>query len=372
MLTAKNIIFIALLSMLIAGCQTQQPSEKTGDIFRYQNPVTSGIDPEGLRDCHIFRDNNKWYMVGTSAPHWKGPNPGVRLYSSDDLTDWTIEGLLIDRSKLDPKVWYLDRFWAPEIHKINGQYYLLVNCRNESTEYPHSHGPLVAIADTLKGPYTVLTDKGPFHGGNDLTFFQDDDGKVYAYWNGAKRMFAAEVDLQKAKPILPAGQKEASVIFTPDEDTWDSIGIEGPYVIKHKGIYYLFYSSWSRGYEIGYATASHPLGPWTKYKNNPIYGDQSPAACRKNNLPYTGRPGSPFDQVGHNEIFIGPDGRYWISCHGIVKEKQPTLVIDPIDFNDDGSVRATGPTYTPQEIKLPQDWQELVKKGDLSLGNILH
>jgi len=93
MLTAQKIISIALLSLAIAGCQTQQSSENTAEVFRYQNPITSGIDPDGLRDCHIFRDNNKWYMVGTVAPHWKGPNPGVRLYSSDNLTDWIIEGL---------------------------------------------------------------------------------------------------------------------------------------------------------------------------------------------------------------------------------------------------------------------------------------
>ena len=53
----------------------------------YQNPISAGIDPAGVRDCQVFRDGDRWYMVATSAPFIKGPNPGVRLYSSNTLTD---------------------------------------------------------------------------------------------------------------------------------------------------------------------------------------------------------------------------------------------------------------------------------------------
>ena len=28
-------------------------------------------------------------------------------------------------------------------------------------------------------------------------------------------------------------------------------GIEGPFVIKKDGIYYMFFSTWTRGYEVG-------------------------------------------------------------------------------------------------------------------------
>lgn len=145
--------------------------------------------------------------------------------------------------------------------------------------------------------------------------FEDDDGTVYAFWNGQKKMYAAEVDVEKMQPV---GNKPIE-IFYPTAGTWDGIGIEGPYCIKHKDTYYLFYSSWSRGYEIGYATAKHPLGPWTKYEGNPIYGAQSKGVCKKNNLPYTGDPNCPFRAVGHNEVFTGPDGRLWLSCHGILE-----------------------------------------------------
>jgi beta-xylosidase len=341
------------MMLLLAGCLPTQQTVWEDNTFRYQNPITSGIDG-GIRDAQIIEDNGKYYLIGTAPPFWKGESPGVRLYSSDNILDWTYEGLLIDRRQLDPSVWYYDRFWAPEIARIQGRYYLLVNCRNELGTRPHAHGCCVAVADQITGPYTILTRDEPFHGGNDLTFFEDDSGKVYAYWNGAKRMYAAEVDMATMKPVFPEGGAEPLVVFRPTPGTWDSIGIEGPYVIKRRGTYIMFYSSWSRGYEIGYATAAHPLGPWTKFAGNPIYGAQDRATCKTNNLPYSGDPNSPFRAVGHNEIWTGPDGRLWISCHGIVPGQEPYLVIDPITFDPDGVVRALGPTYTPQQVPIPQ------------------
>jgi beta-xylosidase len=44
-------------------------------------------------------------------------------------------------------------------------------------------------------------------------------------------------------------------------------------VLKHKGLYYLFYTAndfRNPDYAVGYATSSSPLGPWAKYTGNPI------------------------------------------------------------------------------------------------------
>ena len=323
--------------------------------FRYQNPISNGIDPNGVRDCQIFRDGGKWYMVATSWPVWDNnicPNPGVRIYSSDTLTEWKNEGLLIDRKKLAPNVWYLDRFWAPEIHKINGKYYLTFNARNETPQYKTWHGTGVAVSNKLMGPYTILTPNAPFSYGNDITLFQDSDGKVYAYWNGDHVIVGAQVDMAQMKPIVDSNG-QPTVAFRSTAGTWDSIGIEGPYVIKRGSTYYMFYSSWTRGYEIGYATSNSPLGPWTKYAGNPIYGSQNREACKASGLPYTGDPNSLFVAVGHNQIFTGYDGRYWLSCHGTTGQGKDMLVIDPIDFDEQGNIKVKKPTYTPQEIRLP-------------------
>jgi beta-xylosidase len=263
--------------------------------------------------------------------------------------NWTFEKLLIDRSEIEPSAWYRDRFWAPEIHKIQGRYYLLVNCAYAAgTGYLDSMGGLVAIADDLMGPYTVLTESKPFAFGNDLSFFEDQDGRVYAFWNGRKEILAAEVDMEEMHPI-----GEPVIILSSTRGTWDSIGVEGPYVIRHEDEYYLIYSSWTRGYEIGYARAPGPLGPWVKGSNNPVYGAQNPVACEQKGMEYTGNPDLPFEAVGHGQIFTGPDGGLWISCHAIEKGQPPFLCIDPIAFDKNGDILRREPSYTPQSVSIP-------------------
>jgi len=48
---------------------------------------------------------------------------------------------------------------------------------------------------------------------------------------------------------------------------------EGPSLLKHKNLYYLFYTAndfRNPDYAVGYAVSKHPEGPWKKYAGNPI------------------------------------------------------------------------------------------------------
>lgn len=371
----KKLFYFSLLlsSLFLFNCQ--QPK-----VFEYQNPITSGIDSMGLRDCHVIPEGDIWYLTGTSYPHWSRQetdgnfNKGVVLYKSEDLIHWEYIKYIVEAGGIDK--WYHRRFWAPEIQKINGRYYALFNCRNDSLGYVGQHTGY-AVADHIEGPYTVVTEEKPLSKGNDLTFFEDDDGSVWAFWNRGREFGIgfAKIDLETAtflteprSAIQPAKvdyayDEDGNLLYEPAYDgrpkpkvakyhAWDSKGIEGAYVIKNEGTYYLFYSSWTRGYEIGYATAKSIVGPWTKHPENPFYGAQNKNTSEQNGFVWEGDPNSPFNSVGHNEIFIGPDGRYWLSCHGIIPGKNPMLVIDPIWFDENGNIQSDGPTYTKQTIKL--------------------
>lgn len=372
------------LTLFFFGCADINKKENdTTNFFTYTNPISKGIDPNGLRDCQVLKDGDWWYMTGTSYPHWSRQetegnlNKGVALYRSKTLTDWEFVKYIVEAG--GPDKWYHRRFWAPEIQKIKGKYYALFNCRNDEMGYVGQH-PGYAVADQIEGPYTVVTEDKPLASGNDLTFFEDDDGTVWAFWNRGRKFGIgfAQIDLETAtfltepkSAIRPSNvdyeiTKQGDTVQEPGYDgrpipkvkkyhDWDSIGIEGAYVIKENGKYYLFYSSWTRGYEIGYATADNITGPWTKNAENPFYGAQNKELCEERGFAYTTDPNSPFNQVGHNEIFKGPDGRYWLSCHGIIpdeNDENPFLVIDPIWFDDMGNIQSNGPTYTEQKIKI--------------------
>ena len=57
-------------------------------------------------------------------------------------------------------------------------------------------------------------------------------------------------------------------------------------MLKHDGVYYLFYSGGFYGdssYSLGYATASSPMGPFEKYEGNPILSSTNNVSGPGNN-----------------------------------------------------------------------------------------
>ena len=153
--------------------------------FRYTNPITR--DPsQSMRDHIILKEGNRWYMTGTSQPIWDGPNPGVRLMVSDDLLHWRDAAWLIDASKLPDDCPYKGRFYAPEIRKINGKFYLVVNSGHfpKKGEYwEANHKAWIFSSDDIVGPYSLITPNGLAVGdyANDASLFGDDDGRTYLY-----------------------------------------------------------------------------------------------------------------------------------------------------------------------------------------------
>ncbi len=333
--------------------------------FTYQNPEPVGV-VNGLRDPYVFQVDGVYYMTGTGKPFFElnyakmGSPLGVPLYSSPDLKAWKFEGTIIPRVA---GTWYQDRFWAPEIHvkQTPGgrKFYCTVSCYNQD-QPPQGHAPqgvLLAVADRVTGPYTILTPDKPLTNGNDADLFTDDDGRDYLFIAGCVAM---PIDLEHARvtglswPVIGNGAPT-------DWDTGPGIGREGPEVIKIGRTYYCFYSSWGRGYEVGYATATNIRGPWTKYALNPIYGAQNKAACDHFHKTFTQAPDVPYGEVGHGQPFVGPDGRWWISAHFGQHPQPPQAAgyhgweqpgYDPLNYKG-GVFLPTQPTWTPQTVMLP-------------------
>jgi beta-xylosidase len=349
--------------LLTAICPVNTPASSKDPHFDYENPIRT----EPVRDPHIIKVGKTWYMTGTAYPFFEGtsqgPIPGVKLWSSTNLTQWKFVSLLVAPSK---DHWYKKRFWAPELFPYQGKWYLTFACpEGDKPESPQSVG--LAVADQITGPYRVLTEDKPLAEGNDATLFQDDDGKIYLFRSGIS---AIQVDLLHAKTVGAS----FNVIEPGSDSSWDGtapggpqVGLEGPSVLKHGHNYYLLYASWGRGYEEGYATAPRITGPWLKYHNNPIYGAQDEEWSKIYKHEYTQAADIPYGQLGHGSPFIGPDGGVWFGCHGYLKGKgqQPHLVITPLTF--DHEVIRMVATWTPQVIFLPHHFR--VRLGDTRLAS---
>src|SRR5262249_44455071 len=153
----------------------------------------------------------------------------------------------------------------------------------------------------------------------DAHLFQDDDGRLYLYYaeiaNGFK-IFAQRM----ADPLTPEGNRVE--VLHPTE-RWEMVSghvTEGPFMLKHKGTYYLMYSvtgAASPNYGIGYATSKSPLGPFKKSAGNPIVhrgegtAGQASSGTRTSDArgQETRAQHEPIYGPGHHCVVTAPDGK---------------------------------------------------------------
>lgn len=332
-------------------------------VFRYKNPIIKDTTI-AMRDHCIIRVGNKWYCTGSSLPIWTGPNPGVRLLVSEDLIHWKQQSWLIDATKLPPDCPYNGRFWAQEIHFIKGKYWLTVNSGKVTQQDPTgkaTHSIWLFSSAKVTGPYKLVNGPITPQYNNDATLFEDSDGQVYLYCSG-NGLFQAKFDINSGKIIGELQKfKSARDSINP---LWMHGGIEGPFVIKRAGIYYMFFSTWTRGYEVGLLKSTSPLGPWKLASSEPIFGTRK-KLYRGSASAVAGEftdSKDPYAETGHNAIFEGPDGKLWSSCHYVfykgqkfpsvneMAEPKPQLGIEPLHFRN-GIFTIDGPTWTEQVIR---------------------
>lgn len=164
-------------------------------------------------------------------------------------------------------------FWAPDI--IQGRdkrfYLYFGNCEMGCNIYGY-------VSGSATGPWTKLSssDQPVIPEGSprksfpslDAQFFEDTDGRIYAYWgtwvhyNGGYA--AGELDTKTMAAV-----KDGLTI--PLKQTPNPF--EAPYMMKKGNKYILMYSGGSchnETYEVRYAYADHPYGPFTPGKNNPV------------------------------------------------------------------------------------------------------
>ncbi len=282
------------------------PRPTTG--LTYRNPIIPHIGPA---DPAVIRVRGKYYLY----PTWDGR--GYDVFVSDDLVHW----------EQRPKCFVDDRggAWAPDVfwnEKGDGKFYLYFTVDNPAG------GKLmgVAQADGPLGPFTRPHTLET--GAIDAHLFRDDDGAMYLYYVKISDGFRILV-----QPMSdPQTKQGAPVQVIEPTETWErrrGAVTEGPWMLKHRGTYYLMYSgSGANGpeYAIGYATSSSPMGPFTKFAHNPI-----------------AQQGHGVFGPGHHCVVTGPDGGLWMVYHQQESTRvgwRRFLAIDPIWFDAAGVLHA--------------------------------
>jgi xylan 1,4-beta-xylosidase len=247
-----------------------------------------------LADPTIFKDNGVYYLYGT------GSSQGFRVYQSVDLKNWTGPvGKQNGYALLKGDSYGTKGFWAPQVFKHERKYYMV---------YTADEHIAIAESDSPLGPFTQEVKKciSGFDKQIDPYVFEDTDGRLYLFHvrlQNGNRIFVAPLK-SDLSDIEEDDVKECIHAEEPWENTqkanWPVA--EGPTIMKHNGLYYLFYSAndfRNIDYAVGYATSKLPIGPWKKYDKNPIL-----------NRELIGQNGS-----GHGDFIIGKSNILYYVFH---------------------------------------------------------
>ena len=214
---------------------------------------------------------------------------------SNDLCNWHF----ISRSFLKPYHKVYDDLCAPAVW-VQGDT-LLVFGSTYSSNFP-----IWMSTNPKANEWKEAVDSFEI-GGWDPDFFPDDDGRLYMYNGSSNRypLYGVEIDRKSFKPI---GTRKEMYLLEDWRYGWQRFGeyldntfldpfIEGAWMTKHNGKYYLQYGAPGTefsGYADGVVVGDHPLGPFTPQS-----------------LPFSYKPGGFARGAGHGATFKDTYNNWW-------------------------------------------------------------
>jgi hypothetical protein len=201
--------------------------------------------------------------------------------------------------------------------------------------------PLYFSTDPKNGFSKKLADPFP-QAGWDPALFRDDDRRIYFYWgsgNDPKFNYIKGVEVDPHNGFINKGQVKELFFIYPDEHGWERFGennmdtvtgpyVEGSWMTKHDGKYYLQYAApgteWNV-YADGVYMSDKPLGPFKYQPYNP----------------FSFKPGGYIRGAGHGSTMQDNYGNWWhIATMQIsVKNKfERRIGLFPAGFDNDGQL----------------------------------
>ncbi|MEV5027026.1 family 43 glycosylhydrolase [Paenibacillus sp. LPE1-1-1.1] len=304
-----------------------------------------------LRGLNVtYREAADPSMILFKGQYYLFPSMTAGFLVSDNLTDWTFHHLK------DVPVYD----YAPDVRVIGEYVYFSASSKSKNCSFYRTKDPLNGAFEEIEGIF-------PFW---DPNLFLDDDGRVYFYWgcSNVTPLYGVELNPENMKPIgepIALVQGNTAVIGyerngenhvpRPPEQVEEmvknyvkmnpgvteeflqiirkSLGnadpyIEGAWMDKHNGKYYLQYSAPGTQYNVyadGVYISDNPLGPFTLAKNNP----------------YSYKPGGFLPGAGHGSTMEDQHGNWWhastmrVSVNHIFERR---IGLWPAGFDEDGEL----------------------------------
>lgn len=348
MFTKKGIIFllslaITLVGVFVAGNSTHS-SQAQAATQTFTNPLMTGADP------HMFYKDGYYYFVkteGNKITVWKTESP-VDLKYAKPVIVW----------RAPSGTAYCCNVWAPEIHYIDGRWYIYFAADNGDDHY-HRMYVLESQTQDAQGAYTFKGKIAPPNAPNawaiDGTVFRHTDGKLYFVWSGRpgtdltawQQIYIA----QMSNPYTISGNRVSIVqaTYSWEKKGWDgtTFGIvEAPAVLQRNGKTFITYSA------SFFATPDYALGMITNSNGKVL----SPSSWSKRSSPVFKQTYGVYGP-GHNAFTKSPDGTEdWIIYHArntTSSSEKRTIRAQKFSWGSTGAPIFGTPIKAGVEIPLP-------------------
>jgi len=314
----------------------------------FYNPILQGCYP----DPSITRKGDDYYLVTSTFAMF----PGVPIFHSKDLVNWTQIGHVLDRkSQLKVQDTGISAgIYAPSIkYNANNETFYMI-----TTQFAGDiNNMVVKTKDPFQGWSEVYKLK---FNGIDPSLFFDDNGKAYVVHNDAPDRGKELYNGHRVIKIWEYDVENDQVIAGTDKIIVDGgvdisrkpIWIEAPHIYKKNGIYYLMCAEGGTGdwHSEVIFTSENPMGPYVPAPNNPILSQRYLNSNRANKV----------DWAGHADLVEGTDGKHYgvflairPNEKGLVNTGRETFIL-PVDWSGKYPVFENGLVPMEPKLKMPK------------------
>jgi hypothetical protein len=241
------------------------------------------------------------------------------VFSSENLTDWTDHGVIVSQERVPWANSKSYSMWAPDCIDRSGKYYFYFPTLARDTTYGRGFSIGVAVSDKPYGPFVPQHEPIKNVHGIDPNPFIDKDGQVYLYW-AARNFYVAKLK----ESMIELADAPRVIEGLPEKGLK-----EGPYVFERNGLYYMAYPHVEDRIErLEYAISRSPTGP---FKYSGVIMDESPTGCWTSQLSIVEFRKQWYLFYHQNDLSPQFD-------------KNRSVRIDSLFFNDNGTIRKVIPT----------------------------
>lgn len=310
--------FLASLAICIAPICIHAQSSKFSS---YCNPIDIDYTYRVYNANRVesYRSGADPSMVSFRGEYYMFVTRSLGYWHSRDLLDWEF---------IDPEKWYFQGSNAPSAFNYRDSLLYVMGDPSGSMSVLYTDSPKKGDWKAIPAVLSRL---------NDPQFFIDDDNRAYVFWGSSNRLPIYGQELDTENMFIKKGEERPLIEINFTEHGWGRFGmnhtdsitkpfIEGPWITKYNGIYYLQYAApgtQSNGYGDGVYTSDKPLGPYTYQTHNPM----------------SYKPGGFINGAGHGSTLKDHKGNYWHFATMSLSVNNPferRIGMWPLFFDKDG------------------------------------